>query len=162
MAERTVRLLNYPIQLAMDNAEHVAGWMREFQLMRLDAESTSRRDVPVRLQEMVQQLTASYATEISEADRVRSAAAARGETHLDAEYPLTPQIEQVVVRWQAMCREVDAFCADAQLLTLQRPPELVEYGDWLTEEFVRQARGEEPIPWHGGSGRALRLAGRAD
>src|SRR5262249_32646932 len=41
----------------------------------------------------------------------------------------------------------DAFCRNERLLTLARSPEQVEFQDWLFGEFVRQGRGEDPIPW---------------
>ena len=146
---RTVRLLRYPVELGMSTVEHVEDWMREFRLMALGRDGgTATHDVPVRLQAMVDALTRRYAAELSEPDRVRAAAAARGQATVDLVYPVTDDDgEQVVRGWQAMLAEVDEWCRTEDLLTLQRTPEQVAFQDWVCQEFVRQLRGEPPRPW---------------
>ncbi len=146
----TVWLLDYPVELGMSTVEHIEDWLREFKLMALGREEgTSTSDVPLRLQAMVDTLTRRYATELSEPDRVRAAAAARGDATVDLAYPARDGAEgEAVVRgWQAMLAEVDEFCRAEDLLTLQRTPEQVRLQDWVCEEFLRQLRGEPPRPW---------------
>ena len=144
----SVRLLGYPVELGMSTVEHIEDWMREFQLMALSrAEGTATHDVPARLQEMVRQLTHRYAQELSEPDRARAAAAARGDATVDLVYPARPEGEAAVRGWQAMLAEVDAYCRAEDLLTLQRTPEQVRLQDWICEEFLRQLHGERPRPW---------------
>jgi hypothetical protein len=146
----TVWLLRYPVELGMSTVEHVEDWLREFKLMALGREEgTSSSDVPLRLQAMVDALTRRYATELSEPDRVRAAAAARGDATVDLAYPARPgpESEAAVRGWQAMLIEVDEFCRAEDLLTLQRTPEQVRLQDWVCEEFLRQLRGEPPRPW---------------
>jgi anti-sigma regulatory factor (Ser/Thr protein kinase) len=41
----------------------------------------------------------------------------------------------------------DAFCRQERLLTLARTPDQVAFQTWMFGEFVRQARGAEPLPW---------------
>ncbi len=144
----TVWLLGYPVELGMSTVEHVEEWMREFKLMALSrAEGTATHDVPARLQAMVAALTSRYAAELSVADRLRAAAAARGDATVDLPYPVLPETEQTVRGWQAMLREVDDYCRAEDLLTLQRRPQQVRLQDWMCEEFLRQLRGEAPRPW---------------
>jgi hypothetical protein len=144
----TVWLLRYPVELGSSVEEHVHEWMREFTLIRLGQLSgTSKHDVPARLQAMVEQLTRQYATELAEPHRLRAAAAARGETHVDLPYPVRPETEQVVVTWQRMLDDVDEFCRTEDLLTLQRSPAQKALNDWVLQEFLRQLRGEPPRPW---------------
>ena len=45
----------------------------------------------------------------------------------------------------------DSFCTSQQLLSLARTPEQVELQQWLLDEFLNQADGKEPSPWHGGT-----------
>jgi hypothetical protein len=143
-----VWLLGYPVQLGLAVAEHVEDWIREFKLIALGRESgTSGHDVPDRLMQMVTQLTQHYAAELSEPDRLRAAAAARGEATVDLPYPVRPESEMVVRGWQRMLTEVDDYCRAQELLTLQRTPEQVALLDWVTGEFLRQLDGQAPTTW---------------
>jgi hypothetical protein len=146
----TVWLLRYPVELGMSTVEHIEDWLREFKLMALGRDDgTARQDVPARLQEMVDLLTRRYARELSEPDRVRAAAAARGQATVDLAYPTSDVAEgEAVVRgWQAMLGEVDEYCRAEDLLTLQRTPEQIRLQDWVCDQFLRQLRGEPPEPW---------------
>ena len=145
----TVWLLRYPVELGMSTVEHVEDWMREFRLMALGRDGgTVTHDVPARLAAMVDALTRRYGAELSEPDRVRAAAAARGEATVDLVYPVRDDEGEAVVRgWQAMLAEVDEYCRAEDLLTLQRTPEQVRLQDWVCEQFLRQLRGEPPEPW---------------
>ena len=146
----TVRLLGYPVELGMSTVEHIEEWVREFKLMALGRDGGgSAHDVPRRLQTMVETLTRRYGAELSEPDRARAAAAARGQATVDLTYTTRDGAEgEAAVRgWQAMLAEVDEFCRAEDLLTLQRTPEQVRLQDWVCEEFLRQLRGEPPRPW---------------
>jgi hypothetical protein len=146
----TVWLLRYPVELGMSTVEHVEDWVREFKLMALGRDGgTATHDVPQRLQAMVDTLTRRYGAELSEPDRVRAAAAARGDATVDLAYPAHhgAEGEQAVRAWQAMLAEVDEYCRTEDLLTLQRTPEQVRLQDWVCEQFLRQLRGEPPQPW---------------
>ncbi len=146
----TVRLLRYPVELGMSTVEHVEDWVREFKLMSLGREDgTASHDVPLRLQAMVDMLTRRYGSELSEPDRVRAAAAARGDATVDLVYTAHDgaEGEAVVQGWQAMLAEVDEYCRAEDLLTLQRTPEQVRLQDWVCGEFLRQLRGGPPQPW---------------
>ena len=146
-AER-VLLLDYPVVLGASVSEHVNDWMREFRLMALGQQTgVVAQDVPDRLAEMVQHLSRHYATELSEPDRLRSAALARGDATVDLPYPVRPETEATVVGWKAVLADVDHYCAAEDLLTLQRTPEQVALSDWVCEEFVRQLAGQPPRPW---------------
>lgn len=147
-ARTTVELLGYPVQLGMSAVEHIEDWMREFRLVALSRdEGTSTHEVPTRLRTMVEQLTRRYAGELSTPDRLRAAAAARGDETVDLSYPVRPETEATVLGWQRMLAEVDEYCRSEDLLTLQRTPEQVRLQDWICEEFLRQLRGERPRPW---------------
>ena len=145
---RTVWLLRYPVELGMSTVEHIEDWMREFRLMALAREEgPAPHDVPARLQDMVRTLTGRYGKELSEPDRLRSAAAARGDATVDLPYPARPEGEAAVLGWRAMLAEVDEYCRAEDLLTLQRTPAQVRLQDWICEEFRRQLHGQPPRPW---------------
>ena len=143
-----VVLRGYPVELGVSVAEHVEEWLREFSLMALGREAgTVGHEVPERLQEMVRHLTGRYARELSEPERERARAAAAGLVAVDLVYPLRPESAAAAVAWRDLMHEVDRYCAAEELLTLQRTPEQVALGAWVTDEFVRQAAGEPPRPW---------------
>lgn len=145
-----VRLLDYPVALGLANLEHVADWMREFQLMKLQYDaSEDAADPRDQLRRLVEQLTARYAADIDAPRRRLAEAAARGDAAFDQEYPLRPESASVLLGVQAVMAAVDEWCARQRLLTLQRPALLVEFSNWVVHEFVRQSRGEEPHPWTG-------------
>ena len=158
MRPETVELLGYPVELGTSTVEHVEDWMREFRLIALSrAEGTNAQDVPARLQAMVETLTRRYSGELSVADRLRSAAAARGDAAVDLPYPVRPETEQAVMGWQQMLAEVDEYCRQEDLLTLQRTEDQVRLQEWTCEEFLRQLDGQAPRPWP-----SLRLVAPAD
>lgn len=148
MRPEKIWLLEYPVELGRATVEHVEEWMREFRLIAIGEENEpAQHHVPAQLLAMVAALRERYATELSEPDRLRDEAAARGEPSVDLWYPVREETEQTVLAWQQMVRAVDSFCASQALLTLQRTPEMVELQDWVTEEFLRQLRGEPARPW---------------
>ena len=147
-APSRVHLLGYPVELGMSVVEHVEDWMREFKLMALSrAEGTATHDVPERLQAMVDALSRRYDSDLSEADRLRAAAAARGDETVDLSYPVRPETEDAVLAWRTMLDQVDAYCRAEDLLTLQRNAEQVRLQDWITGQFLSQLRGRPPLPW---------------
>ena len=147
MTPSTVWLRGYPVALGTANAEHVAEWVREFRLMSFGAQEGHASDVPDRLAAMVTHLSAAYGAELSEPERLREQAAARGQATVDLPYPVRPETEATVRGWQAMLDEVDAYCRAPGLLALERTPDLVALPDWTLVAFLRQLRGEEPRPW---------------
>jgi hypothetical protein len=141
-------LRRYPVELGRAAAEHVEEWVREFSLIAIGrAAGTTTDDVPDRLIGMVRMLTGRYADELSESERLQEEAAARGEPEVDLSYPVLPEAREVVLSWQQMLAAVDSFCASQDLLTLQRPPEMVALNDWVGEEFLRQLDGHPPRSW---------------
>jgi len=149
-----VWLRGYPVRLGLSLAEHVEDWMREFMLMALGRQAGAvGHEVPERLQATVRHLTQRYATELSEPDRLRAAAAARGEPTVDLPYPVRAETADTVRGWRDLLAEVDEYCRAEDLLTLQRTPEQVALSDWVCDEFLRQLQGEPPRPWAEAGGR---------
>jgi len=142
-------LLAYPVVLGQRLTEHTEDVLRELTLIRLGTTHPAAREVPERLQVMVDSLAGRYAREIDEADSVREGAAVRGERTCDLSYPVLPETAAVVRGWQAMSLQVDAFCRSEQLLTLALPPDLRALQDWVCDELVGQAAGGRPHAWSG-------------
>ena len=134
MTDATVVLQGYPVALGLSLTEQVEEWMREFALMALaDGSGSGGHEVPQRLREMVRMLSTRYAVELSEPDRARRAAAARGEATVDLVYPARPESAAAAAALRDLLDEVDRYCTDDELLTLQRTPDQVALSRWVTE-----------------------------
>lgn len=70
-----------------------------------------------------------------------------GRTHLDLDVKAPPDASERFSRLQELLDLADAFCRNERLLTLARSDTLVTFQAWMYGEFVRQGRGEEPLPW---------------
>ncbi len=144
-----VRLLSYPLDLFLRAQEHADDLLREFVLISRshDVDPTSRR-TPERLVALVDDLTTTYAgmSEVPRADR--DAAIERGETRIDLVYVFPRAALEPVRHLGEALDEADEFCRQGRhLLTLETPPDLVEFRHWFMGEFERQAAGQPPTPW---------------
>jgi len=145
-----VVLVDYPVQLGMREMEHTDELIREFQLLAAAADQSDRRlDLPRRLIELVTQLTTTSSVELSEPTERRLEAAERGDTRMTLRYPVLPETAAVAGAWEGMMAEVDEFCRQGDLLTLETPPDLVRLRAWLLGEFREQLAGRPPTPWPG-------------
>lgn len=143
-----VRLLGTPLELLVRAREHHDGLMREFRLLSLAGRAGSQ-DAPVRLVELTEILGRQYGTATSRRDQEVDEALARGETTMDLVYEVPPAVSGAVVALDALMEEADAFCADAQLLTLARGPLLKEFATWYLDQFVVQCAGGAAVAWDG-------------
>ena len=81
-----------------------------------------------------------------------------GQTHLDIDVKAPLDAEQRFGRLMELLDLADAFCRNERLLTLARSEKQVVFESWLFGEFVRQGRGEEPLPWSSGGQPSLSRA----
>ena len=81
-----------------------------------------------------------------------------GQTHLDIDVKAPLDAEQRFGRLMELLELADAFCRNERLLTLARSEKQVVFESWLFGEFVRQGRGEEPVPWSDGDQPSLSRA----
>ena len=144
----SVRLLRYPVRLGTLQQEHLDDVSREFMLLSL-SRPEARDQVPGRLLELLDVLTARYSEVVETQRRVREQALLDGLEHIDLVYPALPGVGAAIQEWQSMMREVDAYCHDDELLSLATPPEVVRLQQWVVSEFQRQLDGAEPTPWAG-------------
>jgi hypothetical protein len=126
--------------------EHVDEWMREFRLIQIGGASADH-PIPELLRSTVEHLSTTYSAELTEPEERLLAAAQRGDDTVDLRYPVRDETEQVVAGWRDLLAQVDAYCANESLLTLQRPPDLVALQEWVTGQFLSQLAGEPPISW---------------
>lgn len=143
-----VRLLGFPLPIYAEAQEHHADLMREFSLIALGEQQHSDPTVPVRLLELVNQLTQDFAGATSDADRQRDAALTVGAESVDLTYRVPPAAAEASRALGAILDEADEFCrTGGALLTLATPAEARRFREWYLQEFVDQVAGAAPTPW---------------
>lgn len=143
-----VRLLNVPVRILVAGREHHDDVMREFAMLAL-AEETDAEHTPKRLLELVDVLGRRYAAAAARPDAEVDDAIARGEESIDLVYHVPDHVATAADELAALMDEADEFCRDRQLLSLARPPVVIEFSRWYLDEFRRQIAGEPAHPWTG-------------
>lgn len=122
--------------------------MREFRLLSLAGASTDR-DVPARLVQLTEILGQQYAAARQRPDRRVDEALDRGEDSIDLVYEVPPGVGAGAIKLGELMAEADAFCADQQMMALERPEVIKRSGQWYVKQFVAQIAGADPTPWDG-------------
>jgi hypothetical protein len=144
-----VHLLQFPVEVWSRTQQHTDELLREFvligQQLRYDEMATA--PVPIRLVELVEELSGSYGSFSEEQEaRLFEAVAAR-ESELDLTYQIPAAAGAAARHLGDLLNEADEYCRSGDLLTLETPAELVRFREWFLEEFRRQVAGEQPTPW---------------
>lgn len=140
-----VRLLNLPVAVQLEAAEHHDALIREFTLI---SASSAPNSVPQRLLTLMDDLQVRF-QEFSEAPRqAYESARADGAASVDVVYLVPPEVSEAVTRLGELLDEADGFCrAGEHLVTLATPPRALAYRRWFISEFVNQVAGGEPTAW---------------
>jgi hypothetical protein len=142
-----VRLVNLPLRLLVAGREHHDEVMREFAMMALDESGGDH--APARLRELVDVLGRRYGAVTARPDAEVDAAVSRGAQTIDLVYHVPSHVADAAVTLEGLMAEVDDFCRDRQLLSLERSPLQLRFAHWYLDEFRRQINGEPPAPWDG-------------
>jgi anti-anti-sigma factor len=143
-----VRLLGLPIDVQRRTNAHYDALFREFELIRQS--DRAAETLPVRLLNLIDELTARFQQFGEQPRAVLEEARERGGTAVDLMYEVPPQIVDACQQLMASLDEADEYCAAGEhLVTLQSPPIVRTYRIWFLQEFVEQASGRPPSPWHG-------------
>ena len=140
-----VRLLRFPLDVYQRSTEQFEGLKREFTLLALGQSN----DIPRRLVELVESLTAEYADTVSAADRAREEAIARGQREIaELLYEAPRAAAGGAIALSRMLDEADNFCREGDLLlSLATPEDMLAFRRWYLGEFVAQAAGLPPLAW---------------
>ncbi|MDQ6613230.1 MAG: hypothetical protein M3083_00295 [Actinomycetota bacterium] len=144
-----VQLLRIPVPIWAQTQEHTDELLREFTLMAARLrELPDSRDVPVRLVELIEELTEQYGGLNTDQENRLAEAAEAGVAEIDLTYRVPRQAAEAANRLQEILSESDAYCrAGRHLLTLATPPELLRFRNWFLEEFACQLNGAAPTPY---------------
>ncbi len=143
----TVRLLDVPVPLRFQAAEHGEGLVREMTLLMNGDPDTSR--VPARLVELAGEVTNKYVPFTEAQVAALEEAFARGvDVVPELVYRVPPSAVEMARRLLEILSEADDYCrAGEHLLTLATPPDVAAFRAWMLGEFERQVAGEPPVPW---------------
>lgn len=140
-----VRLVELPLDLHREAAEHSAEVLREFSHL---AEGPSASHAPARLVELNRVLQVRFGGFTESTSSELDAALADQRRSIDLVFTLPPDVGQAAQELADLWDEVDRYCQEGDyLLALRTPPGPRAYRSWFLREFVRQAAGEPPTSW---------------
>jgi anti-sigma regulatory factor (Ser/Thr protein kinase) len=138
-----VRLVGCPVELSLQQDQHLDELVRELQLMSGDVASGRSQALAERLEGLLS--GPAHARHTGRMEAMQAAAA--GLEHLDVEMAVPNELAQGVRDLQETVAAADALCEEARLLTLASSPELRALRAWMTEEIDAQVQGADPVPW---------------
>jgi hypothetical protein len=146
---RTIRLLRCPVPIWAAAQEHGEELIREFTLIAQGLRQGGQTDqVPVRLTDLIDQLTSDYGNLNSHTDLELAAAVEGGRDQIDLTIQAPPQLGPAAEHLNDLLDLADEYCRNGQhLLTLASPPDAVRFRHWYLDEVVRQLDGAEPRTW---------------
>lgn len=143
-----VRLERLPIRLWARAQEHTDELIREFVLISNEQREGSAHDVPKRLTNLIEELTAQYAPFSGDNEQRLVDAATAGVDSIDLHYVIPATVADAASHLGQLLDEADDYCRQGRhLLTLETPAQLVRLRRWFLDEFRRQVAGEPPVPW---------------
>jgi anti-anti-sigma factor len=141
-----VRLIGLPLQIQRDTNAHYDALMREFELIRQS--ETAAGTVPVRLLDLVDELSTRFHEFAEQPRAVMEAAIESGGTSVDLVYQVPHEIVDACRGLLDLLDEADEYCRAGQhLVTLASPPIVRTYRNWFLREFIEQGEGRAPTPW---------------
>jgi hypothetical protein len=146
---RTVRIVGAPVAIWARAQEHSDELIREFVLIASERERSGiDHDVPHRLTELIEEVTAQYGGFGEANEQKLLQAITAGVESLDLVYEMPPEVVDAVRHLGELLDEADEYCRTGEhLLTLATPPEQLAFRRWFLDEFVRQIAGEPPLRW---------------
>ena len=145
-----VKLLRLPVAVWASTQQHTDELMREFTLIaeQVRHDSDAVQPLPVRLVQLVEDLTTDYSGFSGPQEQRLFAAAAAGENEIDLTYEVPAAVGPAARHLGDLLNEADDYCRAGQhLLTLTTPAELVRFRAWFLEEFVQQVDGRSAVAW---------------
>jgi anti-sigma regulatory factor (Ser/Thr protein kinase) len=138
-----VTIVGVPLRLYIGFQQHFRELRREVRLLALAHEN----DYP--LAKSLSDLFGTLDRHLREGigvEQIEAAIAAnRAATDLAVHMPRATA--RTLSRFVELLDLADDFCRQQRLLSLARTTEQRRFQDWFLCEFVRQAEGEEPLPW---------------
>ena len=139
----TIHLLHMPPDALQGTLAHGAELRRELRLLALAHQDTY--PVASDLSTFFSEMSRDFRGQLG-GDALLGALRS-GRPYLDLEVKSGADTAKRFDRLIELLDLADAFCRNERLLTLARTDAQVVFQTWLFGQFVRQANGEEPLPW---------------
>jgi anti-sigma regulatory factor (Ser/Thr protein kinase) len=139
----TVHLLHVPPDALQGTLAHGAELRRELRLLALAHQDTY--PVASDLSTFFSEISRDFRGQLG-GDALLTALRS-GRPYLDLEIKAGADTATRFARLIELLDLADAFCRNERLLTLARTRAQVVFQTWLFGQFVRQAGGEDPLPW---------------
>jgi hypothetical protein len=143
-----VTFVDFPVQLANRARVHSEALLREFAF--IVAEGRHDTALARRMLEIAATSDERYKSLNPEADALVDAAIERGDEYVDVAVWVPVEFKQAILDAVPVLLEVEQYCRNGQLLTLETPDEIAEFWRWYLGEFLRQIDGEAPQSWRDG------------
>jgi hypothetical protein len=143
-ATSEIRLIDYPVLLAVEQQQQTADMMREFQLIILGEPETH---VLHEVVEFAMTMWADWGEALTGPREELERAVAAGVPYTELRYPVLPDSRVSILRYARLMERADDYCRSGELISLAATPDVHALRQWLVEEFVRQHDGEAPRPW---------------
>jgi hypothetical protein len=140
----SVQLSHVPVRLMLDALVRGAELRRELRLLAVAHHDTY--PLAGDLSQFFNNVAGDFSGEFDVSDLHRSLAT--GHDHIDLTVSVPIDSGPRFARLIELLELADAFCRNERLLTLARNEDQITFQAWLFSEFVRQARGNPPLPWH--------------
>ncbi len=146
---RTVVLRQYPVRLGVAAKQHNDELVREFTIIAAGLTDRTAQDaLPSRLTAVMDVIRRQYGAPLEERDARLFAALDAGVEEIDVEQKLPPAAAGAAQALGAILDEADEFCRQGRhLLTLETPPDVLQYRRWYLSEVVTQLEGGAATPW---------------
>jgi hypothetical protein len=142
---RQVVLVDFPLRVASKAYQHREALLREFAIIAIGG--GEQADVPKRLLEIATVLDDRYSGLNPEADQAVETAFKSGAQFVDLRLQVPDRIKTDTIDIAPLLIEVEEYCKNGDLLTLETPDEVRAFWIWFLVEFVRQHDGEAPLSW---------------
>jgi hypothetical protein len=145
----TFHVNGLPLALQARAQEHADELTRELTLVGAALrQGTNTRDLPARLVDLIEQLSAQYSMFTVEQEKRIADAIAHGHDTIDLTYRLPATVGAAAQALGDILDEADDYCrAGRLLLTLATPADLVAYRRWFLSQFTAQIAGQSPVTW---------------
>jgi hypothetical protein len=140
----SVLLRHVPVRLMLDALVRGAELRRELRLLAVAHEDAY--PLAGDLSHFFNGVASDFQSDFDINDLQR--ALATGQDHIDLTVSVPTDSGPRFARLTELLELADAFCRNERLLTLARTDDQITFQGWLFGEFVRQTRGDTPIPWH--------------
>lgn len=143
-ADAVVAVLNAPVRLLWEARFRVRDLRREMSLLTMQSPAATRSSR--RMLWVAQEIERTKAAVRLSHDDFEQAVLEEAAT-VSLDYVVSSRAGVACAQLADLLDEADGFCRDGQMLTLPAPPEELRMRRWFLSEFIRQTKGEAPVPW---------------